>query len=386
MALTWRVLCMSIVGIVICREGSCQPLNNEQEIEDDSSLFESLLRDYNKLVAPSKPLTLHYGVSPVNIVDVDSKRGLLTVDLWLKNRWNDPRLSWDIDVYGSGPVHYRPKHIYVPEVELYNGMATAVIHEPNVVVYPSGAVVYFPTVRAEIYCDLPEAPFEDMICPIKIGPWSHDVRQTTLAPFEPVVDRSFVDNSGSCIIGTSTAYIDSISYDCCPGLAFDAILLYLNVSCSHHEERHIRAASPSQALKMNPLEVDTPEKQPRCFVPLIITPFFVLLVFLLPRKATDRIFFGTIVFVALLLIWTSGDVPVDVQRFIQLSSGMIIAATLTSLVSCKLIGGHPTSLAKSAEDEPNAYGCKSRLGAMIDLMLFASVAIVLGISAAGTFA
>lgn len=107
---------------------------------------------------------------------------------------------------------------------------------------------------------------------------------------------------------------------------------------------------------MNPLEVDTTEKQPRCFVPLIITPFFVLLVFLLPRKATDRIFFGTIVFVALLLIWTSGDVPVDVQRFIQLSAGLIIAATLTSLVSCKLIGGHPTSLAKSAEDEPNAYG------------------------------
>lgn len=24
---------MSIVGIVICREGTCQPLNNEQEIE-----------------------------------------------------------------------------------------------------------------------------------------------------------------------------------------------------------------------------------------------------------------------------------------------------------------------------------------------------------------
>lgn len=77
---------------------------------DDSSLFESLLRDYNKLVAPSKPLTLHYGVSPVNIVDVvriTTSTHLLSPPPHRNRYWSIPKQAIDVPSLSpcSAPIH-----------------------------------------------------------------------------------------------------------------------------------------------------------------------------------------------------------------------------------------------------------------------------------------
>lgn len=361
--------------------GSCQLRNSNQE--DDGSLISSLLRGYNKLMAPEETVTLQFGVYPVKIYEVDSSRGVLTVDLLLHYKWNDQRLSWNVEEHGYGPVFFRPKHIYVPEVVLYNGVLTQTMTDVEAEGSYTGDVTYLAFFRAEVYCHLPEPPFVAAICRLEIGPWTHDTRQTVLDVFDPIVNENFVYDTGLCFLRGSTAKILKTSY-CCPNIFYESLVLSLNISCLSHvsQNRSVRAVSdrPIQQTESRNAKLSWHET---------ITPFFVLLVFLLPPKATDRIFLGTMVFLALLLLWSPGyTLTAATQRFLHLSAGVIVASILASLVTCKFIPvDPPQAIEPNYEGAPSkTFACKSRLGVTIDMALFISAAIVLGIAAAGTFA
>lgn len=345
--------------------------------------FHLLARSYPE-IAPAEPVTLKYGISPVKIVDVDVRRGLVTVDLWLKHYWEDPRLVWDPTVYSSKILFFKANdEVFVPEMALYNGVMTPTAPDPLVVVNPNGGMIYFPTVRVEIYCRLPSLPFHDVICPITIGPWSHDTRQTVLATFDPAVETTFVQDTGICIIGDSWAEIRESSYDCCPGIEFGTMTLYLRLNCSDDDlitpatEVQHRVPKKAQALPL--------ASTSKCSLPIVAAPFLVLLIFMLPYKATNRVFLGTLVFAALLLVWTSSEVSPDERRFLQLSTMVAISATFASLVPCifSSVGKQDTQIRDYGTKQS---WCKNRVAIMIDLMLFAAAAIVLGISTAGTFA
>lgn len=171
-----------------------------------------------------------------------------------------------------------------------------------------------------------------------IGPWSHNIQKTTLETFDPVVDTSFLQETGKCRINEVWAELHQSSYDCCPQ-SFGTMVLYLSINCSESPDfKAVYPFSPAaEALKNPPEKVEVhTESKKKCSLPLAITPFFALLIFLLPQKATDRVFLGTIVFAALLLIWTSDVVPPEEERFIQLSAIVSISATFASLVPCRL--------------------------------------------------
>lgn len=379
---------MLSIGCVL----SQQPTNTVDgdgavELLDEETLIKHLRSNYHKKIAPAKPVVLKYGICPVKIVDVDVGRGLATIDVWLRHNWQDQRLVWDTTVYDADTLFFNVKDVFVPEMALYNGILTPTLPDPQLATSPEGNMIYFQPARAEIYCELPSLPFTNVICPIVIGPWSHNIQKTTLETFDPVVDTSFLQETGKCRIQETWAELHQSSYDCCPQ-SFGTMVLYLRINCSESEDfKAVYPFSPAaEARKSKPKKVPVyPESEEKCSLPLVITPFFVLLIFLLPQKATDRVFLGTIVFAALLLIWTSDVVPPDEERFIQLSAIVSISATFASLVPCRL-----SSTCKPAnqmeEYGPKPSWCKNRVATMVDLMFFAAVAIVLGISSAGTFA
>lgn len=171
------------------------------------------------------------------------------------------------------------------------------------------------------------------ICPITIGPWSHDTSHTVLATFAPVNDASVVHNTGICSIGESWTELGESTFNCCPGIVFASINLNLSISCSDGGFN----APAAEALNRAPEKTQTSPLDSttfKCSLPIVVAPFLVLMIFLLPQKATNRVFLGTIVFAALLLIWTSTEVSPEERRFLQLSTMVTISATFASLVPC----------------------------------------------------
>ncbi|PIK37429.1 hypothetical protein BSL78_25741 [Apostichopus japonicus] len=123
----------------------------------------------------------------------------------------------------------------------------------------------------------------------------------------------------------------------------------------------------------------------KCPLPLVVAPFFVLLVFLLPHKANQRIFLGAFVFLYLLLIWTSDVLKAEYVSFHRLSVGVTVAATFASLLSCKMNTAGTSNYHHGVDDgiQPKDSRCKRRLASMTDMMMFAASAVVLGIATAG---
>lgn len=375
------------IGCVLCDPipSSVSPSPESDGVVDLGSeviLKMRLLSFYSTRVAPAEPVVLTYDIIPVKVVEVDVRRGMVTVDLWLQHYWQDPRLVWDTTVYSSEILFFSANEVFVPEMALQNGVMTRTLPDPPVIVYPNGSILHFPAVRAEIYCQLPSIPFTDVICPITMGPWSHHTRYTVLANFAPAIDASVVHNTGICSIGDSWSELGETTFDCCPGIEFAFINLNLSISCSDDGFN----APPAKALNSAPKKTQTLplDSTHKSSLPIVVAPFLVLLIFVLPQKATNRVFLGTIVFAALLFIWTT-EVSPEERRFLQLSTIVAISATFASLVPCvfRSVGKPDTQI---PEHGPKPSKIKNRVAIMIDMMLFAAVAIVLGICTAGTFA
>lgn len=172
---------------------------DEQEVPDEQRLLMKLLNNYNSNVRPvinsnhSVPVT--FGISLIQVMDMDEKNQVLTLNVWLEVNWPDPRFRWNPALYNDLHVFRFPsKFIWLPDIVLYNNADdyTNGFMPCNVMLDDSGIVQWAPPAKLRSSCqvDITFFPFDWQTCKLKFGSWSYDKAQVDLINKTAIVDVS----------------------------------------------------------------------------------------------------------------------------------------------------------------------------------------------------
>ncbi|XP_021913492.1 neuronal acetylcholine receptor subunit alpha-7-like isoform X4 [Zootermopsis nevadensis] len=192
----------------------------------EKRLLHTLLDHYNVLERPvaneSDPLQLSFGLTLMQIIDVDEKNQLLITNIWLKLEWNDVNLRWNSSEYGGvKDLRIPPHRIWKPDVLMYNSADEGFdgTYPTNVVVRNNGSCLYVPPGIFKSTCkiDITWFPFDDQRCEMKFGSWTYDGFQLDLQLQDDSGGdiSSFITNGEWDLLGVPGKR-NEIYYNCCP--------------------------------------------------------------------------------------------------------------------------------------------------------------------------
>ncbi|XP_033212978.1 neuronal acetylcholine receptor subunit alpha-7-like [Belonocnema kinseyi] len=192
----------------------------------EKRLLNDLLDAYNVLERPvgneSEPLQLSFGLTLMQIIDVDEKNQLLITNLWLKLEWNDVNMRWNISEYGGvRDLRIPPHRLWKPDVLMYNSADEGFdgTYPTNVVVKSNGTCLYVPPGIFKSTCkiDITWFPFDDQRCEMKFGSWTYDGFQLDLQLQDEAGGdiSSFITNGEWDLLGVPGKR-NEIYYNCCP--------------------------------------------------------------------------------------------------------------------------------------------------------------------------
>ncbi|XP_053696117.1 neuronal acetylcholine receptor subunit alpha-7-like [Sabethes cyaneus] len=202
------------------------PLPVVQAGYHEKRLLHHLLDNYNVLERPvvneSDPLQLSFGLTLMQIIDVDEKNQLLITNIWLKLEWNDMNVRWNSTEYGGvRDLRIPPHRLWKPDVLMYNSADEGFdgTYPTNVVVRNNGSCLYVPPGIFKSTCkiDITWFPFDDQRCEMKFGSWTYDGFQLDLQlQDESGGDiSSFITNGEWELLGVPGKR-NEIYYNCCP--------------------------------------------------------------------------------------------------------------------------------------------------------------------------
>ncbi|EFX77098.1 hypothetical protein DAPPUDRAFT_321683 [Daphnia pulex] len=193
---------------------------------NEKRLLSNLLDKYNTLERPvfneSEPVVVSFGLTLMQIIDVDEKNQILTTNAWLNLDWRDQNLIWNPANYsGVKDVRIPPNRIWKPDILLYNSADEGFDNtfQTNVVVRHNGSCNYIPPGIFKSTCkiDITWFPFDDQQCKMKFGSWTYDgfmldlVEKTT----EGGDISGFITNGEWDLIGVPSNRTVEY-YTCCP--------------------------------------------------------------------------------------------------------------------------------------------------------------------------
>ncbi|XP_017794633.1 PREDICTED: neuronal acetylcholine receptor subunit alpha-7-like [Habropoda laboriosa] len=192
----------------------------------EKRLLSDLLDTYNVLERPvgneSEPLVLSFGLTLMQIIDVDEKNQLLITNLWLKLEWNDVNMRWNTSDYGGvRDLRIPPHRLWKPDVLMYNSADEGFdgTYPTNVVVKNNGTCLYVPPGIFKSTCkiDITWFPFDDQRCEMKFGSWTYDGFQLDLQLQDEAGGdiSSFITNGEWDLLGVPGKR-NEIYYNCCP--------------------------------------------------------------------------------------------------------------------------------------------------------------------------
>ncbi|XP_073994256.1 neuronal acetylcholine receptor subunit alpha-7-like isoform X14 [Rhodnius prolixus] len=201
------------------------PRDSEQG-PHEKRLLHTLLDHYNVLERPvaneSDPLQLSFGLTLMQIIDVDEKNQIVTTNSWLNLEWNDVNLRWNASEFGGvKDLRIPPHRIWKPDVLMYNSADEGFdgTYPTNVVVRNNGSCLYVPPGIFKSTCkiDITWFPFDDQRCEMKFGSWTYDGFQLDLQLQEDSGGdiSSFITNGEWDLLGVPGKR-NEIYYNCCP--------------------------------------------------------------------------------------------------------------------------------------------------------------------------
>ncbi|CAI5438622.1 unnamed protein product [Caenorhabditis angaria] len=137
--------------------------NNSSASYAETKLFTDLLTGYNPLERPvqnsSQPLVVKIKLFLQQILDIDEKNQIVSINAWLSYTWMDYKLRWNPQKYGGIQDIRFPgssDHIWKPDVLLYNSAAEDFdsTFKSNLLTYNTGMVVWIPPGVLKFVCQL----------------------------------------------------------------------------------------------------------------------------------------------------------------------------------------------------------------------------------------
>ncbi|XP_035538311.1 neuronal acetylcholine receptor subunit alpha-7-like [Morone saxatilis] len=287
-------------------------------------LYKDLMTDYNPLERPvvndSQTLTVHFGLTLNQIMDVDEKNQVLTTNIWLQLYWDDNYLSWNQSEYpGVTKVRFPEHLIWKPDILLYNSADERfdATFRTNIVVNSSGSCSYIPPgiFKSTCYIDVRWFPFDVQRCDLKFGSWTYGGWSLDLKMIEADI-TGYIAN-GEWDLVEVPGQVNQRSYECCeepyPDITYTVVM---------------RRRTLYYGLNL--------------LIPCVLISTLALLVFLLPADSGEKISLGITVLLSLTVFMllvaeimpaTSDSVPLIAQYFAttMVIVGLSVIATVLVL-------------------------------------------------------
>uniref|UniRef100_A0A803J3Z9 Cholinergic receptor, nicotinic alpha 7 n=1 Tax=Xenopus tropicalis TaxID=8364 RepID=A0A803J3Z9_XENTR len=276
----WMIIAVCFMNAKVSLQGEYQ-----------RKLYKELMKNYNPLERPvlndSHPLTVYFGMSLMQIMDVDEKNQVLTTNIWLQMQWIDYYLQWNMSEYpGVKNVRFPDGQIWKPDILLYNSADErfdASFHT-NVLVNSSGHCQYLPPgiFKSSCYIDVRWFPFDIQKCNLKFGSWTYGGWSLDLQMLESDISE-YISNGEWDLVGVPGKRSENY-YECCKEPYLDVTFTII-----------MRRRTLYYGLNL--------------LIPCVLISALALLVFLLPADSGEKIslaqyFASTMIIVGLSVVVT----------------------------------------------------------------------------------
>lgn len=294
-------------------------LINNCYCENKSLLIQNIFETYNNQVSPqfnNEPLNLSLGLALRAFKNIDQMEGTISANVWLRYKWSDPRLSWDLNTYNYSfiSLNTHPEFdytIWTPDIYLYNTAENPLseIDYSRAIVKNDGEIIWSRPGIITSTCsfDLTHFPYDRQNCYMKFGSWSYDGNQIDLSVYDSGFDISNYIEHEEWVLSNYYSDKNIQYYSCCPEPYPDIKFFYTITRRSGYYDLNI-------------------------VLPTFATASLVLLTLLVPWSSGERISFAVTVMLSIIvfLLILSDNLPKSDQK--PLLSRMIIGLTLFSLL------------------------------------------------------
>jgi hypothetical protein len=199
---------------------------------DFERLNAALFSDYDREAIPIEKFNttvvdVSFGITPLYL-EMD-EFGILKGRVWIRMLWTDYRLQWDPKLFGGVDVaRVDAAMAWMPDMILYNRRDSSKPMFPfktpgvgsNVLVYPTGSVLYVPDVHIEAVCNEADLDnfWSEQNCTLKFGSWTVDGATMNLKIYDNAteMDVSEYSKTSPLKIVSALAKLETKYYDCCP--------------------------------------------------------------------------------------------------------------------------------------------------------------------------
>ncbi|XP_030046221.1 neuronal acetylcholine receptor subunit beta-4 [Microcaecilia unicolor] len=171
-------------------------LTGSSASDAEEKLIKQLLNEsrYNKLIRPvinnSQLVSIHLHVSLAQLISVNERDQIMTINVWLNQDWVDYRLTWEPAAYdGIKKLRIPPKQIWLPDIVLYNNAdgTYEVSLYTNAIVKSNGSISWLPPAIYKSACkiEVKHFPFDQQNCTLKFRSWTYDHTEIDLVLSSP---------------------------------------------------------------------------------------------------------------------------------------------------------------------------------------------------------
>ena len=282
-------------------------------------LIKTIFDNYNKELSPqinNNPFNLSLGLVLRAFKSIDQMEGTIAANVWLRYKWIDERLSWNMKDFNYSflSLNTNPEYdysIWIPDIYLYNTAENPLseIDYSRAIVKNNGEILWSRPGIVTSTCsfDLTHFPYDRQYCNMKFGSWSYDGNQLDLFIYDSGFDISNYIEHEEWILSDYYVEKNIQYYNCCPE-PYPDIKFYYNITRrSGYYELNI-------------------------VLPTFATSSLLLLTLLVPWSSGERISFATTVMLSIIvfLLILSDNLPKSDKK--PLLSRMIIGLTLFSLI------------------------------------------------------
>ncbi|CAL1530115.1 unnamed protein product [Lymnaea stagnalis] len=168
-------------------------VDDESVIEDslpymstEKKLISSLLKKYERQGKQGRPvintsdnMTVLFGLSLIQILDVDESNQVLKASMWYRYEWNDMLLKWDPAMHDDiQSIRIPSSMIWLPDILLYNFADDRLREQRDAlcIVQNNGDIQWMPQaiLRSSCSFDTKYFPFDVQSCWLKFGSWTYN--------------------------------------------------------------------------------------------------------------------------------------------------------------------------------------------------------------------
>ncbi|XP_062588172.1 neuronal acetylcholine receptor subunit alpha-10-like isoform X1 [Saccostrea cucullata] len=155
------------------------------------------------------------------VIDLDEPQQILKINVWVRLKWQDCRLTWTPASFGNiGNFIVPYKYIWIPDLTLYDSVSGEFVglkeYRPNI--YPDGTVYYnFPSVLESLCTvDVEKFPYDEQTCKLLFGSWAYHGYDLDLQNKNPEGDLSSAVTNVEWTYVSMKAERHVLYYGCCP--------------------------------------------------------------------------------------------------------------------------------------------------------------------------